>query len=136
MTYQNRHECKFVVTERVAAEVLRSVRPHVEPDPFAATQPDHSYEIASLYLDDPFDSLYHETVDGRSERYKLRVRSYGTDHTRPERTVFLEVKRRHNSIVRKLRCSVPHSSLEGLLLGSNMTRDDVLAHLSLSLIHI
>lgn len=127
MTYQNRHECKFVVTEAVAAEVLRSVQPHVGPDPYAAAQPDHSYEIASLYLDDPFDTLYRETVEGRAERYKLRVRSYGDDAKNEARTVFLEVKRRHNSIVRKLRCPVPHDVLEGLLHGANIMRDKVLS---------
>jgi hypothetical protein len=127
--YQNRHECKFVVTEAVAAKVLRSVRPHVELDPYAACQPHHSYEVASLYLDDPFDSLYRETIEGSSERYKLRVRSYGSDAMHERRTVFLEVKRRYNSIVRKLRCPVPYELLEDLLNGANITRDEVLSAL-------
>ena len=127
MAYQNRHECKFVVTEAVAADVLRSVQPHVGPDPYAAAQPDHSYEIASLYLDDPFDTLYRETVEGCAERYKLRVRSYGDDAKNEARTVFLEVKRRYNSIVRKLRCPVPHDLLEGLLHGANITHDEALS---------
>ena len=127
MAYQNRHECKFVVTEAVAADVLRSVQPHVGPDPYAAAQPDHSYEIASLYLDDPFDTLYRETIEGCAERYKLRVRSYGDDAKNEARTVFLEVKRRYNSIVRKLRCPVPHDLLEGLLHGANITHDEALS---------
>ena len=126
MTYQNRHECKFVVTETVARKVLQSVRPHVEPDPYAAAQPDHAYEIASLYLDDADDALYDETIDGRSERYKLRIRSYGTPVIATDRIVFLEVKRRFNSIVRKLRCPVKHDLLENLINGTNLDYEEVL----------
>lgn len=129
MIYQNRYECKFVVPEEVVADVINSVQPHVEPDPYAATQQDHSYEIASLYLDDPFDTLYRETIEGRAERFKLRVRSYGNDADQERRTVFLEVKRRYNSIVRKLRCPVPHDLLEDLLHGGNITRDESLSAL-------
>lgn len=129
MPYSNRHECKFVVTEAVAADVLRSMRAHVAPDPFAALQPDHSYEIASLYLDDPFDSLYRETIEGRSQRFKLRVRSYGKGPLHEQRIVFLEVKRRANRIVQKLRCPVPHDLLKGLLRGENISRDAALLQL-------
>jgi hypothetical protein len=127
MTYQNRHECKFVVTETVARKVLQCVRPHVEPDPYAAAQPDHAYEIASLYLDDAQYGLYDETIDGRAERYKLRIRSYGGATLAADRIVFLEVKRRFNSIVRKLRCPVRHDRLEDLLNGTNLSPDERLA---------
>lgn len=114
MFFTDRHECKFVVTEARAAEVLRRVRPHVEPDEHARHSADHAYEIASLYLDDAFDSLYHETVEGRRDRFKLRVRSYAG----LERDVFLEVKRRHDRVVQKLRCPVPRALLGAVLTGA------------------
>ena len=115
------------MTEAVAADVLRNVYAHVQPDPYTSNQPGHSYEIASLYLDDCYDSLYRETIEGASQRYKLRVRSYGGDHpSEGPRMVFLEVKRRFNRIVQKLRCPVPHELLDGLLYGQNVIRDEAL----------
>lgn len=120
VTYHNRHECKFVVPESVAARILQRVGPFVQPDPFAANSPTHTYPIASLYLDDPHNTLYRETVEGRPTRYKLRVRSYSDDPTKP---VFLEVKRRVDRVVQKLRCPVPRSALPALLAGQTSVLD-------------
>lgn len=114
MTYRNRHECKFVVPESVAQQVLRRVGPFVAPDPHAARRQDHSYPIASLYLDDRQRSLYRETTEGQPFRHKLRVRSYDDD---PKSPVFLEIKRRHDRVVQKLRCPLPRPLLAAVLAG-------------------
>lgn len=114
MSYQNRYECKFVVSEAVAGRVLQRVLLHVDPDPHAATDPGSGYAIASLYLDDELGSFYQETVEGRRERYKLRVRSYSDDQGAP---VWLEVKRRVDGIVQKLRCPLPRAELAATLAG-------------------
>jgi len=114
VTYHNRHECKYVVPEAVAARLLKRVAPFVQPDPFAAQSPTHSYAIASLYLDDQQNSLYRETIEGRPHRHKLRVRSYSDEPSAP---VFLEVKRRRDRVVQKLRCPVPRCALPALLGG-------------------
>ncbi|MFY9344015.1 MAG: polyphosphate polymerase domain-containing protein [Planctomycetota bacterium] len=114
MSYRNRHECKFLVPESTAAVVLRRVLPHVEPDPFARASADHSYPIASLYLDDQVQSLYRETVEGQSQRFKLRVRTYDDDPAAP---VFLEIKRRHDKIVQKMRCPLGRHLLAAVLAG-------------------
>ena len=114
MSYRNRHECKFVVPERTAQLVMRRVQPFVRPDPHAEARPNHAYPIASLYLDDSRRSLYHETQDGLAFRYKLRVRSYSDAPSSP---VFLEVKRRHDRVVQKLRCALPRDLLGDVLAG-------------------
>lgn len=114
MSSSNRYECKFVVSEATAARVLRRVEPYVAPDPHAATRPDHTYSIASLYLDDQVGTLRRETREGRLDRCKLRVRSYGAG------PVFLEVKRRHDRIVQKLRCPVPAGTLPAILAGERL----------------
>ena len=120
MTYHNRHECKFVVPESVAARLLHRVTPFLQPDPFAAKSPTHTYPIASLYLDDTHNTLYRETVEGRASRYKLRIRSYTDDPFAP---VFLEVKRRVDRVVQKLRCPVPRTALPALLAGQTNDLD-------------
>jgi hypothetical protein len=114
MTYHNRHECKFVIGEGTAARVLQRVAPFLVPDPFAALNPRHSYTIASLYLDDEQNTLYRETLGGLARRFKLRVRSYGDDPSLP---VFLEVKRRLDRVVQKLRCPIDRAHLPALLAG-------------------
>jgi hypothetical protein len=114
MTYHNRHECKFVIGEGTAARLLQRVQPFVVPDPFAQRNPKHTYTIASLYLDDDNHTLYRETLGGLARRFKLRVRSYGDDPALP---VFLEVKRRYDRVVQKLRCPIDRAHLPALLAG-------------------
>jgi hypothetical protein len=115
MTYRNRIECKFLVPEATAARVLRAVQPFVAPDPHAARAADHSYPVVSLYLDDDARSLYRETREGVARRYKLRIRAYDDD---PRSPCFLEVKRRDDRIVQKMRCPILRASLPDLLAGA------------------
>jgi hypothetical protein len=121
VSYRNRHECKFVVPEATAQQALRAVQPFVAPDPHGANSPTHSYPVVSLYLDDARRSLYRETVDGVAQRYKLRVRAYADS---PDAPVFLEVKRRHDKVVQKLRCPLPRALLADALAGAPLEASD------------
>jgi len=109
-----RHECKFAVPAAVATRVLQRVLPYVEPDPFAAREPEHTYGISSLYLDDAVNTLYRETIEGCLQRFKLRVRCYDD---RADSPVFLEIKRRRDRVVEKLRCPIPRAALAAVLAG-------------------
>lgn len=109
-----RYECKYVVSEAVAARVAADAMPFVEPDPFARNRPQHTYPICSLYLDDALLSLYRETIEGKKNRYKLRVRAYGDDPAMP---LFCEVKRRFDRVVSKLRCPLPRAFVPAVLAG-------------------
>lgn len=121
MTYRNRYENKFLVPDRVAQAVLQRVQPFVAPDPHAAPRPGHAYPICSLYLDDHQHSLYRETVEGIPYRYKLRVRAYDDE---PGSPLFLEIKRRHDRVVQKLRCRIPRALLPGVLTGESVPLPD------------
>jgi hypothetical protein len=107
-----RHECKYLVSETTARAMRASVLPFVAPDAHAAIQPGHSYPIVSLYLDSASLALHRETIEGQLDRFKLRVRSYGDE---PAAQVFLEVKRRHDRVVNKLRCPVARLDATALL---------------------
>ena len=124
MTWHNRHECKYVVPPAVAEQLLRRVEAHVAPDQHAA-KIGGTYPISSLYLDDAVNTLYRETVEGRAHRFKLRIRSY---EDRADLPVFLEVKRRHNGIVQKLRCPVPRQALPDLLRGDTTVVPELPPH--------
>ncbi len=84
-----RHECKYLISERLAARIRDYVHPYVAPDSHAAASPDLSYDITSLYLDSPDLRLLRETEEGLLNRIKLRIRSYDDHEDSP---VFLEIK--------------------------------------------
>jgi VTC domain len=121
VTYRNRYENKFLVPEAVAQNVLQRVQPFVAPDPNGAHRQDHSYPICSLYLDDSQHSLYRETVEGLPFRYKLRVRAYDDA---PDSPLFLEIKRRHDRVVQKLRCRIPRALLSRVITGEAVALPD------------
>jgi len=124
MTWNNRHECKYVAPAAVAERLLQRVQAHVVPDQHAA-RAGGVYPISSLYLDDAVNTLYRETVEGRAHRFKLRIRSYDDLVDTP---VFLEVKRRHNRIVQKVRCPVPRQALPSLLRGDTTVAQELPPH--------
>lgn len=109
-----RYECKYLVSEAQAVRIAADALPFVEPDPFARGRPQHGYPISSLYLDDEWLSLYRETIDGKRNRYKLRVRAYDD---RPESPLFCEVKRRFDRVISKLRCAIAREQLGAVLAG-------------------
>ena len=115
-----RFECKYLVSERTAEAMRRWVQPWVQPDPYAAKSPSHSYRISSLYLDSDDRRLYRETREGRANRYKLRVRGYSSD---PEAPVFLEIKRRCDRVVKKARLRVPRAAARRIVQGRSVPVD-------------
>lgn len=109
-----RHECKYVISEEMAGEIRHHIAPYVQPDRHAAGSDDTSYDITSLYLDSDDLKLFWETEEGRLDRIKLRIRSYDDALQSP---VFLEIKRRSNSLVLKSRARVDRQALASLLSG-------------------
>src|SRR5213595_1433501 len=97
---QQRFELKYIIKEDVAGAVRDFVSSYLEIDEFGATLPNFSYPVHSLYLDSHKLTLYHNTVNGDKNRYKLRLRYY---EDRPDAPVFFEIKRRMNNIILKQR---------------------------------
>jgi hypothetical protein len=111
-TFHARFECKYIIDPAVVPALREFLRPHTEPDQFAAVRPGYRYPICSLYLDSPNLSLYEQTVCGEKDRFKLRVRSYSDDPSTP---VFFEVKRKMNNVVHKRRAVVSRRRADALL---------------------
>ena len=74
--------------EDVAACVLRTARPFLRLDDHLAGE---TQAITSLYLDTPSLTFLRWHLEGASERFKLRVRAYGSA---PHTIVYAEVKRK------------------------------------------
>jgi hypothetical protein len=108
-----RFELKYLVTERTARAIQQFVRCYLKPDDFAATLPDYSYPVHSLYLDSPQLTTYQAVQCGEKNRFKLRIRYYGNT----DQVVFFEIKRRMNDAITKLRANVHRSAVRGLLSG-------------------
>lgn len=120
MAYQhkmqrNRFEYKYLIDERCAHEVRNFARSYLVHDEFARAEMKWAYDTQSVYLDGPGLPLYHATVQGHMNRFKLRVRYYTEKESDP---VFFEVKRRVNDIIMKDRALVKRDRALRMLEGA------------------
>ena len=112
-TLRCRFELKYQISESKAAAVERFIQPYLHPDRYCKLQPTGSYPLVSLYLDSPDLKLCRESLTGRKNRFKLRIRGYTDDPAYPK---FFEIKRRLNFVIIKDRQRVNHREV-GRLLG-------------------
>lgn len=91
-------EMKFVVDADVAEIISAWAKQHLAADPHG-TERDDGYCVNSLYLDTLAFDTYHRRPGFR--RRKFRLRRYGN-----ESTIWLELKRKRNGLVRKRRISI------------------------------
>ncbi len=107
-----RFEAKYRIGELMAQAVRGFIQPFVVPD--AYTDENACYTIHSLYLDTPDLALYHSSVAGKRNRFKMRIRYYDSS---PDEPVFLEIKRRSDQVILKDRVRVPREVARRLLAG-------------------
>jgi hypothetical protein len=67
-----------------------------------------------LYLDSDDWRIYHSTLNGEKNRFKLRLRFYDDN---PKTPVYFEIKRRLDNIIMKKRASVPRQFIPQVLQG-------------------
>jgi hypothetical protein len=94
-----RREFKYLVSEIQAEQIRRYIDGICTVDPYAA-HTGGRYLIDTLYLDTPWQGIYHATIENAPDRYKLRIRNYPSLGGGP---VFFEVKRRINETIIKTR---------------------------------
>ena len=104
-----RLELKYCVPERVARQVLGVARGYLARDPLAR---EPRQRITSLYLDTPDLTFLRWHLDGATDRYKLRIRSYGEP---PAATFYAETKRKTASVVRKEREAISAEALDAVI---------------------
>ena len=112
-----RYELKYHLTESRARAVAEFVKQYVPVDRYCKLQRSGDYPIVSLYLDSDNMHLCKESLEGRQNRFKLRIRGY-TDE--PDYPVFFEIKRRINTVIMKSRTRVMHSDVPRLLSGLSL----------------
>lgn len=103
--YKNfRHEFKYLInTEKADALEAYLEKIGLKKD----TAQDGSYAVTSLYFDTPTLEDYYDKLSGISYRKKLRGRVY-RDRFDGEKSVWLEIKEKHDMNVNKMREKISH----------------------------
>lgn len=117
-----RYEIKYLISESRAAAIAQFIKPYVRLDYYCELQPSGSYPVASLYLDSKGLQLCRESMEGRKNRFKLRIRSYTDQSNYP---CFFEIKRRANAIVIKDHVRVMPYNVETLLSGLSLPAQNI-----------
>ena len=106
-----RYELKYRISEARARALAQFIKPYLHRDRYAKLQVDGTYPIVSLYFDSDTFNLARETIEGKKNRFKLRIRSYSDDEQAPR---FFEIKRRIDRIILKSRARVRQKDVEAL----------------------
>lgn len=94
-----RHEAKYIVPYRLMPEIRRYLAPLVERDKHGIGEIP-KYLVRTIQLDDRALSLHYAKEIEALNRFKLRIRTYGTDGKAP---YFVEIKRKIRDLIVKSR---------------------------------
>ncbi|MCC8120936.1 MAG: polyphosphate polymerase domain-containing protein [Oscillospiraceae bacterium] len=109
MTFK-RYELKYMLTRQQRQRLLETMEGHMQLDQFG-----HS-DIRNLYYDTDTFCMIRHSIEKPMYKEKLRVRSYGP--AGPEDKVFVELKKKYDSVVYKRRISLPCQQALACLTGS------------------
>lgn len=104
-----RYEIKYLLTREQKDIVLSAMATHMEPDSFGRST------IRNLYYDTDNYRLVRRSLERPIYKEKLRVRSYCT--AKPEDEVFIELKKKYDSVVYKRRASIREKEVADYLAG-------------------
>lgn len=104
-----RYEIKYLLTDAQKAAVLSAVETHVEPDSFGRST------IRNIYYDTDNYRLVRRSLEKPVYKEKLRVRSYRM--VTPDDQVFIELKRKFDSVVYKRRAEICERDVAAYLAG-------------------
>lgn len=107
-----RYELKYRIPESKARAIAEYIRSYVPLDRYARTAENEQYLISSLYFDSNQLQLAHETLERKTNRFKLRIRCYDDN---PDSPCFVEIKRRLNTVIMKDRARIQKEMLADVL---------------------
>ncbi len=102
MNYQDtftRTEIKFLVTGQEKSKILKAMEPHMHQGEFGSST------IRNIYFDTPDYRLIRNSIDKPLYKEKFRIRSYS--QAKPNDPVFVEIKKKFDSVVYKRRLTLP-----------------------------
>ena len=101
MAYQavfERYELKYLLTRQQKAKILEAMEPYMALDQYGRTT------IRNIYFDTDNYRLIRHSIEKPAYKEKLRIRSY--KKAKPSSTVFVELKKKYDSVVYKRRMSL------------------------------
>ena len=97
-TVFQRYEIKYLLSREQKAAVLEAMAPHMALDQYGRSS------IRSVYFDTPTFRLVRRSLERPAYKEKLRLRSYGPAGAGD--TVFVELKKKYQSVVYKRRLAM------------------------------
>ncbi|MBD5528178.1 MAG: polyphosphate polymerase domain-containing protein [Lachnospiraceae bacterium] len=104
-----RYEIKYLLTREQKERILRAAEPYMEPDQYGRST------VRNIYYDTDNYRLIRTSLGKPAYKEKLRVRSY--QRTAPEDKVFVELKKKYDSVVYKRRIYVEEGQAMEYLAG-------------------
>ena len=101
MAYQavfKRYELKYLLAKEQKEVILQAMEPYMALDQYGRTT------IRNIYFDTSNYRLVRHSIEKPAYKEKLRIRSY--DKARPHSAVFVELKKKYDSVVYKRRLSM------------------------------
>ena len=98
-TVFKRYEIKYMLTLEQKQKALQAIEPYMALDKYGLTT------IRNIYFDTDNYRLIRHSIDKPAYKEKLRIRSYS--QAKPDSTVFVELKKKYQSVVYKRRISLP-----------------------------
>ncbi len=109
-TVFKRYELKYLLTREQKARLLDAMQPHMRLDGYGRTS------IRNIYYDTPDHLLIRRSIEKPVYKEKLRLRSYG--RVDADGAVFVELKKKYESVVYKRRLSLPEHTAMHWLAGA------------------
>jgi hypothetical protein len=100
----SRYELKYWLPEAAASQAIAFARPFLSLDPLSQPTQGNSERVTSLYLDSRAREFYVQHVASATDRFKLRIRTYGETQGA---TAYFEIKRKVGMVIDKRRAEVP-----------------------------
>lgn len=110
-TVFKRYELKYMLTLEQKKKVLEAMEPYMSLDEYGRTT------IRNIYFDTDNYRLIRHSIDKLAYKEKLRIRSYSKADA--DSTVFVELKKKYESVVYKRRISLPEEEAMEWLLGEH-----------------
>lgn len=102
MAYQavfKRYEIKYLLTQAQKQTILEAMAAYMALDKYGRTT------IRNIYFDTDTYRLIRRSIERPTYKEKLRIRSYA--QTKPDSSVFVELKKKYDHVVYKRRLSMP-----------------------------
>ncbi len=115
-TVFKRYELKYLLTDAQKQTVLQAMADFMELDQYGRTT------VRNIYFDTENYRLIRRSIDKPAYKEKLRIRSY--KRAKATSTVFVELKKKYESIVYKRRISLPENEAMEWVSGQQPCRKD------------